>query len=191
MRLSPEQGRRLLEIARAAIGHALGVRAEPPATGGAPFLDAPGASFVTLRTDRGALRGCIGSLLPRRPLGVDVAGNAVAAALHDPRFAPLAPGELPRTRIEVSVLGAPQPVEHGGSEEALLAALAPHEDGLILEWGPHRATFLPQVWRELPEPRAFLAALKRKAGLAPDFWAPDVRAWRYRVQKFEEDSHDS
>ena len=186
MKLPPEAGNTLVAIARAAIEHALGMRRRPPLTQGAAWLENEGASFVTLRTRKGALRGCIGSLWPRRPLGEDVAENAVAAALRDPRFAPLTPDELADVRIEVSVLGKPEPIEHGGSEEALLAAIQPYKDGIILEWGAHRATFLPQVWHEIPDPRAFLAALKRKAGLSSDFWAPDVRIWRYHVQKFEE-----
>jgi len=184
--LTSEQGKLLLEIARAAISNVLGqaVAQPEPAGQSADMLQAPGASFVTLN-QQGQLRGCIGSLEARRPLLDDVKANAVAAARHDPRFAPLSLSELDTTDVEVSVLSPMQPL-HFDSEEHALAQLRPGVDGVVFEYGRCRSTFLPQVWEQLPSPRQFMAHLKQKAGLAPDFWAPGVRLQHYTVRKFKE-----
>jgi uncharacterized protein len=175
-------GHALVAIARNALrvelGHAHG------ATPAHPSLDAPGATFVTL-TQHGDLRGCIGSLEARRPLRIDVHANAVAAAFRDPRFPPLASFELDSTQVEVSLLSASVPVA-ASSEAALLRTLVPGVDGLTLEYGRYRATFLPQVWESLAEPSSFLEALKRKAGLPSDFWHPQMRFSRYAVTKWTE-----
>jgi AmmeMemoRadiSam system protein A len=183
---SNEQGQVLLQIARAAISSALGqVVAQPEPVGDAAVrLQAPGASFVTL-TQLGLLRGCIGSLEARRPLLDDVKANAIAAALHDPRFAPLTLSELGFTSVEVSVLSPMQPLDFD-SEEQALAQLRPGVDGVVFAYGRYRSTFLPQVWEQVPKPRQFMAHLKQKAGLAPDFWAQDVKLQRYTVHKFKE-----
>ncbi|EXI82261.1 MAG: hypothetical protein AW10_00709 [Candidatus Accumulibacter appositus] len=175
-------GSALLVSARNAIGAKFG-RPPQPVTP-LPELTAPGASFVTL-TQNGQLRGCIGSLEAQRPLASDVAENAFAAAFRDRRFPPLSEQELPRTRVEVSLLtpAEPFPVR---SEEDALARLRPGVDGLILSYGRRRATFLPQVWESLPEPRQFMAQLKLKAGLAADFWDPEIRLARYGVRKWKE-----
>ena len=149
-----------------------------------PALALPGATFVTL-TQNGALRGCIGSLEAHRPLDQDVRANAVAAAFRDPRFAPLTLAELPRTRVEVSLLTAPVPMSFSSEADAL-RQLRPHVDGIILVAGRRRSTFLPQVWEQLPEPRRFLARLKQKAGLPADWWSDEVRLQRYEVQKWKE-----
>ncbi|WOB07522.1 AmmeMemoRadiSam system protein B [Piscinibacter gummiphilus] len=178
-------GPTLIAHARSAIAEALGV--EPP-QGRLPDLAAlaqPGATFVTLHDDDGELRGCIGRLEAARPLLDDVRANAVAAAFHDPRFPPLRVDEWLSVRVEVSLLDRPETLEVQTEAEAL-AALEPGEHGVIFEWRGHRATYLPQVWEQLPDARSFLASLKRKAGLAADFWAPEVRLSRYRVRKFEE-----
>lgn len=183
---TPEQGKLLLQIARAAIAATLqSAKGHPsPPAKRADGLQQPGASFVTL-TRRGQLRGCIGSLEARRPLLDDVKANAVAAALHDPRFAPLSLSELDTTDVEVSVLSAMQPL-HFDSEADALAQLRPGVDGVVFECGRYRSTFLPQVWEQLPSARLFMAHLKQKAGLSPDFWAPGVRLQRYTVHKFKE-----
>ena len=187
-----EQGRLLVALARDAIARKLGLSRLYPLSDGKPsasqpqpaWLDEPGAVFVTL-TRHGDLRGCIGSLEARRPLLEDLRANALAAAFGDPRFPPLGEEELDGIQVEVSILSRPEPV--GFRDEAdLLARLRPGIDGVILEHGWHRATFLPQVWEQLPEPRQFLAQLKRKAGLASDFWADDIRISRYGVEKFKE-----
>ena len=154
----------------------------------AAWLDAPGASFVTLTSGRapgGALRGCIGSLGARRPLREDVEANAVAAALHDPRFAPLTARELDDTVVEVSVLSAPAALP-AADEAELLARLRPGVDGVVLSACGRRATFLPQVWEQLPDPADFLARLRRKAGLPADYWGRDVIVETYTVTAWQE-----
>lgn len=175
-------GKLLVAVARAAIERALGVAHTPPAS--APWLSHLAAVFVTL-TVEGALRGCIGSLEAHRPLATDVAENAVAAALRDPRFAPITVGELASIRIEVSLLTPPMPLAFV-SESDLIARLRPARDGLIFEAAGRRSTFLPQVWEQIPEPRMFLEALKKKAGFAANFWGPDVHVLRYYVAKFSQ-----
>lgn len=180
-----ERGEILLAAARGAIGERFG--AAPLALPSRPWLREPGASFVTL-TLGGDLRGCIGSLEAHRPLLEDVQGNAVAAAFRDPRFAPLGNQEFARVRVEVSELSRAEPLEFE-SESHALSLLRPHVDGLILEYGRQRGTFLPQVWESLPQPEQFLAQLKRKAGLPADFWHEDIRLSRYGVSKWKEGAH--
>lgn len=175
-------GAALLARARNVIAAGLGLAmaAEPEH----PALATPGASFVTLRRE-GELRGCIGSLQAHRALGDDVRAHAMAAAFADPRFDPLAPDEYVDLEIEVSVLGTAEWLA-AASEAQVHRLLRPGIDGVILEWRGRRATFLPQVWEQLPEPADFLRALKRKAGLPADFWAADLRLARYAVRKFVE-----
>jgi len=182
---STEHGRILLPIARIAIAQALGQAAAPthPSTA-ASWLQAPGASFVTL-TQQGRLRGCIGTLEAHRPLHQDVAANAVAAALRDPRFAPLPARELAQTDIEISLLSVRQTLAFRSEAEAL-AQLRPGVDGVVFEFGRFRSTFLPQVWAQLPDAAGFMAHLKQKAGLPADFWSAQVRLERYTVTKWME-----
>jgi len=180
----PTLGRVLVRIARTAIAVRLGVPAGEETEHGPDALARPAATFVTL-TQREELRGCIGSLEPSRPLGADVRENAIAAAFRDPRFPPLAVREFASTSVEVSLLGPNEPIRFA-DETHLIAQLAPGVDGVILEFGGRRATFLPQVWEALPEPRAFLSALKRKAGLPDDFWHARVNVRRYAVTKWKE-----
>lgn len=184
--LPTDLGDALLRCARNAVAERLGLPASPPAVGGGvrEQLDRPGASFVTL-TLSGRLRGCIGSLRPVTSLGRDVSHNAVAAAFDDPRFAPLTTVEFPRLRIEVSVLSAPQPLA-ARDEAAALAALRPGRDGVVLSEGRRRATFLPQVWEEIPDAHDFLVALRRKAGLPPDRWGPGTQLETYTVSSCQE-----
>ncbi len=179
---SDHPGHTLLPIARAAISNALGC--PQTAMEDALWLQEVGATFVTL-TQAGRLRGCIGTLEARRTLLVDVKANAVAAALQDPRFKPLRADELAHTDIEVSLLSAMQPL-HFASEAQALAQLQPGIDGVVFEFEHHRSTFLPQVWAQLPAASEFMAQLKRKAGLAPDFWADGVRLQRYTVSQWKE-----
>jgi hypothetical protein len=175
-------GQALLIRARNAIGAEFGLPAvaEPDD----PALAQPGAVFVTL-TQQGELRGCIGSLEAWRPLREDVRANARAAAFRDPRFRPLAADELVRTRVEVSLLTPAVPIEFADEEDAL-RQLRPGLDGVILEYGSQRGTFLPQVWESLPDRREFFAHLKRKAGLPSGFWAEGIKLFRYEVQKWQE-----
>ena len=176
-------GSTLLALARQAIAHHLG-RAPAPVVPDDPRLHAKGATFITLTKD-GDLRGCIGSLRRSRTLGDDVLANAVAAAMEDPRFPPLEAEELDAIAIEVSVLSEPEFLDFFGEEE-LLAQLRPGEDGLIIFSGCRSATFLPQVWEQLPEPRQFLAALKHKAGLPTNREVAGLMAARYHVRKWKE-----
>jgi len=140
--------------------------------------------FVTLKKS-GALRGCIGTLEADDPLAIAVAKCAVGAALRDPRFPPLEVAELHGVRISISVLERPRPLAVMDREE-LLATLRPGQDGLLLESGRHRATFLPQVWEQLPEPEQFFAHLLKKAGLAADHWSDELRFQRYGSTNFSE-----
>jgi AmmeMemoRadiSam system protein A len=147
-----------------------------------PKLRTLAATFVTLR--RGdALRGCVGSCQPYRPLARDVAENAFRAGFRDPRFAPLGADELPGLTTSISVLS--RTVRLAVRDEAeLLAQLRPGVDGLILSYGPHRGLFLPSVWREAPDPLTFVRLLKRKAGLDPDYWDPEFQALRFTAHSF-------
>ncbi len=144
------------------------------------------AVFVTL-TARGRLRGCIGSLTASQPLASAVAEAAHSAAFRDPRFPPLQVHELNDISIEISVLSAMEllPVS---SREDLLAALQPERDGLLLQEGQHRATFLPKVWRQLPDPDDFFNHLLTKAGLPIGYWSPRITFFRYQTQSFCEPS---
>jgi len=181
----PNAGPILLRLARSAIASRGSV---PAPEGDEPaWLAAPGASFVTITQD-GALRGCIGSVEPLRPLRQDVLHNACAAAFHDPRFRPLRSQEVPAVRIEVSLLSATSPLP-ASTREVLLKHLHPHVDGLILNWFGHRATFLPQVWEQLPDPGEFVEHLLHKAGLPVSFWSPDMCARRFGVTAWHE-PHD-
>lgn len=177
-----ERGAVLLAIARAVIARNFGLPVQADEC--APWLADPGATFVTLTQD-GKLRGCIGSLEAYRPLLEDVKANACAAAFYDTRFAPLDAGEFERTRVEVSLLSPLQPIAFRDEQDAL-AQLRPGIDGVVLEYGYHRGTFLPQVWEQLPRPEDFLAHLKAKAGLPADFWADGIKLYRYTVEKWKE-----
>lgn len=177
--LSPEQQRQLINLARESIAYGL-------ETGRVFSVDAQAypeplrrvvATFVTLRHE-GRLRGCIGTLEAHRPLVVDVAEHAYAAAFRDPRFPPLSAAELPELEIEISILSAPEPL-HFNSEAELLRRLRPGVDGLILEEDGRRGTFLPSVWESLPQREEFLRQLKVKCGLPPNYWSPTLRAYRY------------
>jgi AmmeMemoRadiSam system protein A len=177
-----ETGQILLVIARGTIARELGGTGSPAED--APWLREQGATFVTLKQGE-RLRGCIGSLQARRPLIDDVKGNALAAAFRDPRFPPLTREELDRTRVEVSLLSPMEPMKFESEQDAL-AKLRPGIDGIVFEYGYHSSTYLPQVWEDLPEPAEFLATLKQKAGLPPDFWDLDVKLARYTVSRWAE-----
>lgn len=184
--LPPRAQAALLDLARGAITARLTPeQAQPPAPERAATpLQTQAASFVTL-TLNGDLRGCIGTIRAHRALATDVADNAISAAFRDPRFAPVTAGLLPDLRIKIAVLSKAQPL-HFRNEQEALAQVAPGLDGLILSSGGHRGVFLPAVWDSLPEPRAFLEALKLKAGLPRHSWAKDTSLQRFRVESFGE-----
>ncbi len=180
-----ERGETLLKVARDAIARHLG---EPGVSHNIKhWMHEPGACFVTL-TQGGELRGCIGSLEAHRSLMQDVRANAIAAAVHDPRFSPLIARELAHTRIEVSLLSRTEDMLFSSEQDAL-SRLRPGVDGIVLEYGQARGTFLPQVWESLPKPADFMAHLKRKAGLPASFWHEDIRLSRYTVTKWKEADH--
>lgn len=196
--LPADAGPVLLSIARRALEDALGIDSadaadtqaqdspdHSPDHSSLDWLHAPGASFVTL-TEDGRLRGCIGTLTAHQPLEADVAEHAVDAAFHDPRFPAVRAWEYPFLDVEVSVLGSPHPID-ASTREAVEQALEPGVDGLILGDGRHRATYLPQVWDQLPDPHDFVGQLLLKAGLPRDYWSDDMTAQTYRVTAF----HDS
>lgn len=174
----------LLDIARTSIRHGLG--GDPALTVNLADYSASlrvlRATFVTLEIS-GQLRGCIGTLTAYQPLVQDVAAHAFAAAFEDPRFPRLRPDEFSQLDIHISVLSPPEPL-HFETEEELLTQLRPGVDGVILQFDHYRATFLPAVWENLPDPYIFLAQLKLKAGLPLDFWSPELRVERYTAEYF-------
>jgi uncharacterized protein len=145
-------------------------------------LQAERATFVTLERD-GGLRGCIGHLEPLQSLVADVAENAFAAAFRDPRFPPLETPELEGLELHISVLSPATPMTFS-SEEDLIRQLRPGVDGLILQDGYRRGTFLPSVWEQLPDPAAFLRHLKLKAGLPQGHWSSRLQVARYETESF-------
>jgi AmmeMemoRadiSam system protein A len=149
-------------------------------------LQACCGTFVTLKMDD-QLRGCIGSLSATAPIVSGVRDNALNAAFHDPRFSPLSKRELDRVQIEVSVLSEPVPLAYTDADD-LLSRLRPGIDGVIIKKGLASATFLPQVWEQLPQPEPFLSHLCMKAGLPADGWREgDLTVLVYQVQYFEEE----
>ena len=145
-------------------------------------LRRPRACFVTLKAS-GELRGCMGSIEATRSLVEDVSLNAYSAGFKDPRFSPLTDAEIAGLDVSISVLSEPVEVRFA-CESDLLAQMRPGVDGLVLQDGIRRGTFLPAVWRTLPEPGTFLSHLKQKAGLPVDYWSDSMRAWRYTTESF-------
>jgi MEMO1 family protein len=180
-RLAETDRERLLSACMVALGLATqtGGRGPPPPTlaAGSPALAAWRATFVTL-TENERLRGCIGSLDPRRTLIDDAVANTAQAAFADPRFPPLKESELIGLRLDVSILSYPRPIP-AGSESEVVAALEPDRDGLILSAGKRRALFLPSVWRHLPDPHAFVRQLMAKAGFDSNRRAEGLEARRF------------
>jgi AmmeMemoRadiSam system protein A len=185
--LTPEHKQTLLDTAFASIEHSLThhtplvVKTEEYAL----ELQQPHATFVTLHINR-MLRGCIGMLEAIRPLIVDVAQNAHAAAFSDPRFSAMSRSEFDLLDIHISILNPYMEMQFT-SQEDLISQLVVGKDGLILEEGRlYRGTFLPSVWESLPDPASFLMQLKQKAGLTPDYWSDTLRIFRYTVDLIPE-----
>jgi len=177
----------LLKLAREALEAAVHGQPAPPmdATALSPALKRTGCSFVTL-TEGDNLRGCIGALHAVGPLYEDVCLHAAQAALEDYRFTSVVPAELPRLEIEISVLSEPLPLAYNQPDD-LLHLLRPEVDGVVLQQGLRRATFLPQVWEDIPDPAQFLGRLCEKMGREPGLWRKtrlDVQT--YQVEKFTE-----
>ncbi len=176
--------RYLLGLARGSLEAAVRGDTAPKLDDAPAYTAEKRGCFVTL-TKAGQLRGCIGYIEPIKPLCEAVADNARSAALNDPRFPPVKPGELGSIRIEVSVLTEPQPLAFEGPGD-LLRKLEPGRDGVILRKGFHRSTFLPQVWDQLPDKEQFLSRLAMKGGMAPDGWKK-AEVLTYQAIHFEED----
>jgi AmmeMemoRadiSam system protein A len=174
----------LLAVAARAVHDALasGRGTLPDATRFNERLRQPGATFVTL--ERGdQLLGCIGTLEPVRPLVVDVARNALAAAFADPRLPPVTPDDYAAMSIKISVLSQPEPLAVSNFAE-LAMCVRPGVDGLLLEAGQHRSTLLPSVWPKVDGVNEFLAVLWQKAGLRGVEWEPSTRVSRYTTHEF-------
>lgn len=186
-RITQEEGARLISLARETIEARLtGEKTQHGDAEAFPDkLKKKRGTFVTLTLD-GGLRGCIGHIIPQESIVEGVRENAVNAAFRDPRFPPLASKEWDRVRVEVSVLTDPKPLPYDGAED-LLQKLRPGVDGVILRKGMHQATFLPQVWEQLPGKEDFLTHLCLKAGLDGDAWKREsLEVSTYQVQAFEE-----
>ncbi len=189
--LTPAQGAALVALARQTLARHFGASITSADAQHLETLLADQAlqarcgTFVTLKIDD-QLRGCIGSLSASAPMAEGVRDNALNAAFHDPRFAPLRRTELDQVHIEVSVLTEPTPLDYANADD-LLAKLKPGIDGVIIKKGFASATFLPQVWDQLPQPKAFLSHLCTKAGLPAGHWREgDLSVQVYQVQYFEE-----
>ncbi len=151
-----------------------------------PSLTKNGASFITLHTKHNReLRGCIGSLQAYQPLYKDIISNAQSAALKDSRFKPLKLEELHNISIEVSILSKPKRVTYTDMEN-LKSKIKPFHDGVILKVNKKRATFLPQVWKQLPDFDTFFSALCTKAGLETNCITKNPEIYLYRVKKYKE-----
>ena len=147
-------------------------------------------TFVTLKINE-RLRGCIGNLTSDTSLESGIRRNAINAAFHDPRFEPLSNSEIDQVEIEISILSEPQPLKYSDGDD-LVKKLRPHIDGVIIRKNNASATFLPQVWEQLPRPQDFLAHLCTKAGLASNSWqSPELEVSTYQVQYFEEHAGQS
>ena len=188
--LNDDDGALLIALARNTLEVKLTGSAEPMDTGKMihthPGLKRHAGTFVTL-TRNGQLRGCIGNLTATESIAQGVRDNVLNAAFHDHRFKPLTRTELGEIHIEVSILSEPSPLSFRDGDD-LISKLRPHVDGVILRKGPNGATFLPQVWEQLPEAMDFLTHLCRKAGLPGDAWTrPGIEISTYQVQYFEEE----
>lgn len=187
--LSEQQGHLLVRLARQTIEQHLGITPTRPVSAAElnqPALLERRGIFVTLHK-RGELRGCIGSLTAVETIVDGIRRNAVNAGFHDYRFPSLSAQELPQLHVEISVLTDPVPLPYAAADD-LLHLLHPGRDGVLLT-GPGRtsATFLPQVWQQLPTVEQFLGHLCRKAGLPETAWqSGTLQIATYQVQSFEE-----
>ena len=183
----PKERKFLLDLARKTITSAANTKMIPPIDkkGMPKKLTEKKGCFVTL-TKGGRLRGCIGYIFPKEPLHDAVAQMTYNAAMRDRRFKPVMPNELNDIHIEVSVLTVPKPLEFATPEE-LLSKLRPHIDGVVLRYGSRQATYLPQVWKQMPDKEVFLTRLSMKAGIDPEAWRKgNVTVLVYQAEAFEE-----
>ena len=180
--LEDDDRRELLTLARTAISDAAttGVRSLPDIAELPPRLREPGTSFVTLRR-AGEPVGTTGEVASQRPLGIDVAANALTAAFDDPRIPPIESSDLAELSIEISILGPLVPTDSTSFDDLRSRIDGKHE-GLVVGNGERRVTFLPAVWGEVRDTDDFLALLWRKAGLAPGEWSPGLSTATYRAE---------
>jgi len=186
-KLTEEEGRCLLSVARQTIQQRLFSSENQGLADSqiSPKFSERRGTFVTLTID-GGLRGCIGHIVPQESLLEGIRVNAINAAFRDPRFSPLSKKEWERVKIEISILTEPKPLPYSDAED-LLDKLRPGLDGVIIKKGFHQATFLPQVWEQLPDKKDFLTHLCLKAGLGMDAWKKEtLEVSTYQVQAFEE-----
>jgi AmmeMemoRadiSam system protein A len=181
LELVPADGERLVRLAAETVRARLTGELADGRVPRAAALRRHGSSFVTLEC-AGMLRGCIGTLEAVRPLYRDVARNATRA-MTDPRMDPLVATEWPELAVSVAVLGPSEPLSARRLTD-LLKQLRPHVDGLIVSAGRRQATFLPAVWKKLPEPADFVAALLVKGGWAPDRLPAGASMRRYTTSEF-------
>jgi len=138
------------------------------------------ATFVTIEKNK-QLRGCMGMLEAVLPLAEDISENAFSAAFKDPRFPPLEKDELSKIELHLSILSPSVEMEFT-SEEDLISQIQPNIDGLILQSGARRGTFLPSVWQSIPTTLHFLQHLKQKAGLSKTYWSDEIKVYRYTTE---------
>jgi AmmeMemoRadiSam system protein A len=190
--LTDKQGQLLVRLARETIAARLGLseagsKKIPASDLTDPVFQEKRATFVTLKIKK-QLRGCIGCLTPSETILEGIQRNAINAALNDPRFPALTGPELEQAEIEISILTNPQKLDYADGND-LLNKLRRDIDGVIIGQGMARATFLPQVWEQLPRTEDFLAHLCIKAGLSPDEWQRgELEVSIYQVQYFHENS---
>ena len=191
LNLTPEQGQLLVKLARQTLAERFAKKISQhdidalDAGLNDSCFQATCGTFVTLTLDK-QLRGCIGSLTSDEPIRIGVSRNAINAAFHDPRFSPLNAADFEKVEIEVSILSEPQPLNYSDSAD-LIKKLRPGVDGVILRKDHASATFLPQVWEQLPQAHDFLSHLCIKAGISADAWQRfklDIST--YQVQQFHE-----
>jgi AmmeMemoRadiSam system protein A len=185
--LSDDEKHELLQLARQVIIQVVG--GKKPITVNvqekSEALREPGATFVTI-TKHGNLRGCIGTLEAYQPLILDVMEHAAAAAMDDYRFSPVRSEELGELELEISVLTQPQKISYSNSEE-LSRIITPGKDGVVIKDGLRRATFLPQVWEQLPLLDDFMGHLCQKMGASAGYWKKGkLEISLYQVIEFRE-----
>jgi len=179
------QKKLMLNIARKTIEHHFGITEDNEKTSLLEFLKEKRGCFVTI-TKNDELRGCIGYIEPVASLGSAISDNAINAAFHDPRFAELDKSELKEIKIEISVLTVPEKLKYTKTSDMLLK-IKPHIHGIILKKDGYSATFLPQVWDEVPEKEQFLSYLSIKAGLNKDAWKKNPEVYTYKAEHFSEE----
>jgi len=184
-RLNNKEGEYLLSVARKTIEKKLFNKKDEADSDLSPKFSERRGTFVTLTINEN-LRGCIGHIIPQETLIEGIRVNAINAAFRDPRFRPLTKAEWKKVKIEVSILTEPKPLSYSGADD-LLNKLRPGIDGVIIKKGVYQATFLPQVWEQLPDKKEFLIHLCVKAGLDGYAWKKEeIEVYVYQAQAFAE-----